>query len=147
MKTIVSLFFILSMALTVSCGDDKKKKNRNELYQNQLSTFNAYYHPSKQSQVYYNGQWYQVQMYSGQQQLQQVYQATYQAIMSGSSQYPMEVHHVNGGYMSLFRVQMVGSLGGYVQGQIPGQQFPPQQQYPQQQGSSGVITAQSIQLF
>jgi hypothetical protein len=140
MKSFNALFIILTLALAVSCGGDKKSKSSG-LSSNpyQVSTVNAYYTPAKPQQIYYGSRWYQLQPFSqnAPMELQNLYGVTSQAISTASTQY--RLHLINN--IPMFTVRVVGSLGGGMT-----QQYPGQYQQPVQQVNSGVFSLQSIQL-
>lgn len=147
MKITTTFFFIISMVLMVSCGGDSKKSssssNSLNAYGYKVQTFNAYYTPTKQYMVYYGSQWYSLQPMSNGQDIQSLQQTTANAIMSGSSQYPLQVIQIGGAYVTVFRVRIQGMLGSGYTG-TTGVQQPVQQG---QTASSGVIGVQSIQLY
>lgn len=144
MKFTTSLFFIISMVLMVSCGGDSKKSSSssssNQLNGYKVTTLNAFYTPTKQYMVYYSGRWYSLQPYgSNGQDIQALQQTTANAIMSGSSQYPLQVIKIGNSYVTVFRVRIVGMLGSAYTGTT--------QTVQGQTSSSGVIGVQSITLY
>ena len=148
MKFGTTLFFIFTMLLMVSCGGDSKKSSSgSNLNGYRISTFNAFYTPTKQYQVIYGNKLYNLQPYgNAAMQLQQLQSTTANAVMSGTSQYRQQSIAVpGGGYVAAFRVRIVGTIGNNYS------QYPTQynQQYPTQTGTgaSNVITVQSIQIL
>lgn len=143
MKFTTTFFFIISMVLMVSCGGSSSKgsgsSNSSSLnpYGVKVQTINAYYTPTKQYMVFTNNRWYSLQPYgSNGQDIQNLQQVTSQAILSGQSQYPLQVIRDGSTYVTVFRVRIVGIVQPTTTTTTNTSQV-----------ASGVIGVQSIQLY